>query len=246
MRFTILAFAPVPDVETARHNFDLHDLSDEAVAKVLFHRRKTHTGHSEALLWDQLRIAGVSLIHHSVDYFELRSHTQDGLSEAQMIGKVFDALSASGRLISWNCREFEQPLLHFRCMKQRICYAPYWQAIRDGQAVFTALHGLIDPSLNPDIGLDSLARRLGFPGMLGVTRESIWQASLGGDSQPLRSYADYRALNTYLLTLEALSMRGEISLADAARSRRGLREYLGRASQPQAHLKRFLDAWASQ
>lgn len=244
MRFTVVAIAPIPDIPTARRNFDLDDLSEKDVGRVLFHRRKQATGHSEALTWDQLSIAGVSLVHYSLDYVDMGSHALGRLDEPQLIGKIFNSLANTGQLVSWEGRNLEQPLLHFRCMKHRIGFAPYWEALRQGQQVHIDLSALLDiaPGTGPD--LDGLAQRFHYPGMLGHDADGVWQAHLAGDYEGVRRYSDLRALNTYLLALEVLSLRGDMTHADAARARMKLRDYLAQEAPSRSHFQDFIDAWS--
>jgi len=242
MRFTVFSFAPIPDIATARDNFDLHDLSDKDVAKVLFHQRKQKTGHSELLTWDQLQIASISLVHYSLDYVEMGSHSLQQLAEPQLIHKFYQALAASGQVVSWDGNSLAMPLLHFRCMQHRISHPGYWQALRKGEQVHT---DLCEALLGADnsVSLEDLAQRFRFPGMLGNDLDSVWEGYLAGDYEAVSRYSDYHALNTYLLALEVMSLQGDMSYADAARARKKLRDYLEKDSEPRARYRDFLDAW---
>jgi len=243
MRFTVYAFSPIPDVATARKNFQLEDLSEKQVGKVLYHQRKQRTGHSEALNWDQLQIASVSLVHHSLDYLDMSSHTLGEMPESDLIHRVHNALGRSSQLVSWNGASDALPLLHFRCMKHRISDAAYWQAIRDGQRVHVDLRETLLPQTAEAPSLASLARRFHYPGMLGEDVDSVWEAYLEGDYEAIARYSDYLALNTYLLALQVFSLRGEMSHADAARARLKLRQYLVDGSPTPARYESFLAAW---
>lgn len=244
MRFTVFSFAPVPDIDTARRNFGLQDLSDADVAKVLFHQRKQKTGHSEQLNWDQLQIASLTLVHHSLDYVQMDSYSLAQNQESDLIDWVHKAISRSGRVITWGGAQLEEPLLHFRCMKHRISYTPYWTARQAGEQVHLDIRRLLQvEETAPDLRLDDLARRFDLPGMLGQSSDQLTDAWLADDSETLARYADYRALNTYLLALEVLSLRGEISYADRARAQKKLRDYLNNEAKPRARYADFLATW---
>lgn len=246
MRFTVFAFSPIPDLETARRNFDLHDLSDKEVAKVLHHQRKQQTGHSEALNWDQMQIASVSLVHFSLDYVEMGTHTLAELDESGLINKLYNALDASGHMVSWGSSRQAIPLLHFRCMKHRISHPSYWAAIKDGQDVHIDLRDAFGPDDTEMPTLDSFVKRFHCPGMLGHSIDSVWQSYLNDDFEGIARHSDYKVLNTYLLALEVMSLRGMMTYQDAARARMKLRDYLENGAEPSERYTPFLEAWENK
>ncbi len=246
MRFTVFALSPIPDVETARHNFDLQDVSDKDVAKVLYHQRKQHTGHSEALNWDQLKIAGLTMVSYSLDYVEMGSYNLRNMSERELIERFFKAQSTSGLVVSWNGNSDAIPLLHYRCMKYRISQPAYWQAVRMGQEVHIDLHDTLAPTGVEVPSLDAFARRFGFPGMLGHSLDSVWASHLAGDCEGVSGYSDFLALNTYLLALKVLALRGDLTHQDTARARMRLHDYLQKYARPRKRFRPFLDAWRDE
>jgi len=246
MRFTVFALSPIPDLDTARKNFRLDDLSDKDTAKVLYHQRKQHTGHSEALNWDQLKVAGISLVHYSLDYVEMGTHTLGGMSEADLLHKFYRALGRSGQVVSWHGGVDALPLLHFRSMKHRISDAAYWQAVREGQSVHRDLRDTLVPSGVEVPSLEAFARRFHYPGMLGASVDRVWDAYLEEDFESIARHCDYQALNTYLLALQVFSLRGEMSYADAARARLKLRDYLEHHAEYRSRYRPFLGAWEEE
>lgn len=246
MRFTVFAFSTTPDIETARRNFQLADLSEKEVAKVLFHQRKQQTGHSERLNWDQLQIASTTLVKHSLDHVELQSHTLADLSEPELIGRLFEALEGSGRLVSWNGNSNAMPLLHFRCMKHQVSHAGYWQAVRDGRQVHTDLRDIIAPTETEMPPLDAFAQRFGYPGMLGHDIDTVWDAFLEKNWQEIARFSDYWALNSYLLALDLMTLRGEMDQQDTEKARLKLRERLEKQAAMEPRYQSFLDAWRSE
>lgn len=243
MQFTVFAFSPIPDVQTARQNFRLENLSDKDVAKVLYHQRKQKTGHSEALNWDQKRIASVSLVHYSLDYVEMSSFGMHELDEPDLIGKVYQALARTGLLVTWGGDKQAMPLLHFRCMQHRISQPAYWQARNAGQEIHIDLQGQFgaDPLYDPN--MNELASRFGYPGMLGMDEDKVWDAHLANDTDSVLQHSDHLALNTYLLSLELFSLNGRMSYADADRARMKLRDYLEKQGSPKGRFDQFLSAW---
>lgn len=244
MRFTVYAFSTIPDLETARRNFDLPDLSDKDVAKVLFHQRKQQTGHSEALNWDQLQIASISMVHCSTDGVSLESLGQPEYEEPQMIGAFFQALERTGHLVSWGGETHWLPLLDFRCMKNGISDNGYWRARNSDPQQHIDIQALMAPAGIEIPPLDGLARRFDYPGMLGVTGDKVWDAHLAGQFDLSTTYSDYQALNAFLLALRVLALRGKLNASDVERAHNQLREHLNVSSASRCH-KDFLENWGN-
>lgn len=242
MRFTVYAFSTIPDLETARRNFDLPDLSDKDVAKVLFHQRKQHTGHSETLNWDQLQITSISMVHYSPDEVSLESLGLPDYQESQMIGAFFESLARSGQMVSWGGETHWLPLLDFRCMKNGISDNGYWRARNGDPQQHIDIQALMVPAGVEIPPLDGFARRFDYPGMLGVTDDQVWDAYLAGQFDLSVTYSDYQALNAFLLALRVLALRGGVSASDVGRAHNQLHEYLN-ASSSSRRYKDFLESW---
>ena len=243
MRFSVFAFSALPDLDTARKNFDLHDLNDKEVAKVLFHQRKQQTGHSETLNWDQLQIASVSLVHHLDGRVSLETCCLPAATEKAMIETFFKAFNASGRLIFWGGEDNSSALIDFRCMKRRISDRDYWQKRLSGQLMFDDLREMLAPAGSEVPSMDAFAKRFDYPGMCGMDNDGVWDAYLLEDFEQIARHSDYRALNSYLLALEVLSVRGELSFADADDARGALRKHLENRTNDRGKQHSFIESW---
>lgn len=241
MRFSVFALSSVPDTATTRQVFDLHDLDDKAVSKVLFHRRKQQTGSSEELRWDQRAIASITLIQHSVDKVLIESIGLAGHTEQDMLQGFFKAAMRDGRMVAWDSAHSSVPLVHFRSLKYALSFPAYWQTLKERDDVHV---DLLDWLAGPDSdrpGLDETARKLGFPGMCARTEDDVYAAWLGGRHDEVRAFSEIKALNTYLLALRVFSVTGQMTRHDSARVQNNLRVELGRRSD--RHLVDFLGAW---
>lgn len=242
MRFSVFALSPVPDTATTRRLFQLDDLDDEAVSKVLFHRRKQQTGASEELRWDQQAVAGITLITHSVDDVDVESLHLGTHSEEEMLQAFYRTALRSGHMVSWDGAQTGLPLIHFRSLMHGISYPPYWQAMRERDGLHLDIAGWLSPRTGDRPTLDETARKLGLPGLLGHDEDGATEAWLERDYGSLQAYSDIAALNTYVLALRLFTTTGEITRHDGARVRIRLRDMLGK-SQAQ-HLVDFLAAWS--
>lgn len=241
MRFSVFAITTVPDTETTRGLFSLDDLDDKAVAKVMFHRRKQQTGTSEVLRWDQRSIAGLTLIRHSLDQMQMETLTLDAHSEEQMLHAFYKAAAGGERLVSWDGGQTLIPLVHFRTLKHGLSYPAYWESLQAGSAPHLDIRDWLSPGLEDRPTIDETARKLGGPGMLGLSDEAVTDAWLRGEQAPVRAYCEVIALNTYLLALRLFSVTGEMSRHDSVRVQGTLRDGLRDRREP--HLETFLDTW---
>jgi len=241
MRFSVVAITSVPDIATTRHLFEVANLDDESVAKVLFHHRRQQTGSSEVLRWDQRAIASITMIHHAADEVRIESLTQGEHDELAMLHGFFQSTHRNPQLVTWGGRYEAIPLIHFRSLLHEVSYPSYWQAQREHNDLHRDLREWLTPEIADGPELDETARRLGFPGLLDQTEDDAVAAWLLSDYAPAQAYSELSAVNTYLIALRLLGVLGELHSRDAIRARERLREALG--TRDVAHRTSLLAAW---
>ena len=246
MQFTAIAAAPLPDIATARPNFDLHDLSDEDVAKVLFHRRKQCArGDAESLAWDQMLFGAISLVQVCDSDIHIESATLREESELELIDRVFRAMQDAPPLITWSGSSSFVPLLQFRCMKHRRSASDYWIRYEDRRDPHVDLQRELLPDNDAEMpSLDELTRRLGLPGMLGRDTGRLWESWLEDDQEALAAFADYQAINTALLGFEIFHLKGRCSTPELGDLRNQLLSVITRA-QPAERYQDLVTHWES-
>ncbi len=243
MRFSVFALSTVPDTATTRQLFDLDDLDDKSVSKVMFHRRKQQTGSSEKLRWDQRAIASLTLIHHNLDGVKMESLTLADHSEGDMLHAFYRTASQGTRLVSWDGDQTLIPLIHFRSLKHLISYPIYWEACRSGAKIHLDLRSWLSPTTEDRPNIHETARKLGLPGMLGLSDEKVTDDWLKGDIDGVRAFSEILALNAYLLAMRLFSTTGELPRHDSERVTMTLRE--GLSKRRQSHIDDFLAAWGN-
>lgn len=241
MRFCVFALSSVPDTATTRQLFDLQDLDDKSVSKVMFHRRKQQTGSSEVLRWDQRSIASLTLIGHTADTLQFDSMHLGRHSEEAMLGAFFQSAVDHDRMLSWGGESLEIPLVHFRALKHALVYPAYWQALKAGGDQHLDIRNRLSPPGSDLPTLHATARKLGFPGLLKRTENDILDAWLGGRFEEVRAFSDLAALSTYLLALRLFTVTGELSQRDYTEIQERLLGELGKRDDP--HLGEFIAAW---
>lgn len=242
MRFSVLAIATVPDTDAALRLYDLDGLAPAAIAKILRHRRRQQTGNDGRLRWDACAIAGACLIHHSLEYVEIETLHPGVHDECGIIERIYKSVIRDGRLVTWDGERHDLRLLHLRSLMQDISAPDYWQARAQQQLVHTDLSKWfdLDPADGPD--LDEMARRLGYPGMLGHFAECVWPAFLEQNNEQIQTFVELAAMNAYLIALRVLGISQEMSHNDAARAALKLRERLIN-DKAMVHRQAFLHAW---
>lgn len=245
MRFTVLALTAVPDTDTARRIHQLQDLDDRAVAKVLFHRRKQRTGHTEQLHLAQQRIAALTLVSYAAGEVVLKTQTVPEYAEADVLKSFVAATKDGGQLVTWDGRQRVVPLLRLRCLHHELRARAVWRALDNSQAQsHLDLRQALQPPGEPEaLRLHELAVTLGLPGLLDAVALDPWELRLAGDYQALRMATEYEALNLYLLAVRYWLVSGAMSRRAGERGRDALRDHL--QTQPAPHLQRFEQAWAA-
>jgi 3'-5' exonuclease len=119
----VLAFdiETVPDVATGRQLYQLGDLSDQDVARVMFQKRREQTGESEFLRHHLHRIVAVSVVLRQGETFSVWSLGEIQSTEAELVRRFFDGIERySPTLVSWNGSGFDLPVLHYRALRHGI------------------------------------------------------------------------------------------------------------------------------
>ena len=255
MNVFVFDIETVPDVEAGRRLYDLDGLSDEDVAKAMFHMRRQETGDSEFLRHHLHRVVAISAVFRSADSLQVWSLGKPTSPESELIQRFFDGIDRfTPTLVSWNGSGFDLPVLHYRSLVHGIAAPRYWETGDEDNSFrwnnylsrFHARHtDLMDvlaayqPRANAP--LDQVAAMLGFPGKMGMSGGKVWDSYLAGDIEGIRNYCETDVLNTYLVYLRFELIRGRLGASRHAEECQQLREYL--SSQGKAHFSEFLQAW---
>jgi hypothetical protein len=214
MNLIAFALCSIPNVSAARRLYEVDSLDDEAVAKILFHRRKQETG-SQALRPDQQRIAMLSLIHGEPEQPRLLTLASSSDDEPGILRKLGEVLGGTGRLAAWH---LDEPLavLRLRSARLGVALPRLWQ---DEHL------DLADP-WGADACIDQAARLMGLPGLGATHGLDAWEAWLGGDEQQVRAWTELRALNSWQLAHRLLVAQGRLTPAHARAGAQMLKQRL--------------------
>lgn len=254
MNVFVFDIETIPDVEGGRRLHGLEGLSDEDVAKAMFHMRQQEAG-TDFLRLHLQRVVAISAVFRSGDNLKVWSLGEADSDEKELVQRFFDGIERfTPTLVSWNGGGFDLPVLHYRALKHGIQAPRYWDTGDDDRdfkwnnyiSRYHARHtDLMDvlagyqPRANAP--LDEIATLLGFPGKMGMSGAKVWENYLAGEIDGIRNYCETDVLNTYLVYLRFELMRGRLMPEGYQAECERLRSYL--KSEDKAHFSEFLDAW---
>ncbi|HSG66530.1 MAG TPA: 3'-5' exonuclease [Gammaproteobacteria bacterium] len=256
MNTLVFDIETVPDVELGRRLYDVADLDDVAVAKIMFFRQR-QTRQTDFLPLPQHRIVAISAVLRTRDDLHVFSLGDPASEEKELVERFFDGIERyAPELVSWNGSGFDLPVLHYRSMRHGVIAERYWEiGDRDRDYRYnnylSRFHwrhlDLMDilAAFQPGgrSSLDQVATLLGFPGKLGMNGSEVWDRYRDGAIDAIRNYCETDVLNTYLIYLRFQLIRGLLDRHHHAAELERLEKKLEQAPQP--HLQEFLAAWRS-
>jgi predicted PolB exonuclease-like 3'-5' exonuclease len=244
----------VPDTEFGRRIFDLGDLDDESIAKVM-RFKQMQARQTDFLPLPQHRVVVISAVLRNRDGLHIFSLGEQLGSEREIVQRFFDGIERKGpTLVSWNGSGFDLPVLHYRALKHGISASRYWE-IGDSDRDFrynnylSRFHwrhiDLMDVLSGFQIGgrasLEHVAQLLELPGKLGMSGAKVWDYYLEGRRAEIERYCETDALNTYLVYLRFELMRGMLDSKQYVHEIERVRSHIDAADEP--HWREFKAAW---
>ena len=254
----VLAFdiETIPDIEGGRKLYDLKDdLSDSDVTKVMFNKQRDKSG-NEFLPCHLQRVCAVSVAYRNsiADEFRIWTLGEEGSSEKEIIERFYAGIDKlTPTLVTWNGSGFDLPVMQQRGLIQGVQAGRYWDTGEDDKdfkwnnyiSRYHSRHiDLMDvmASYNPraNAPLDQMAVLVGFPGKMGMDGGKVCDAFLDGKIKDIRDYCETDALNTYLVYLQWLFVKGQLNQTQLENEHEIVRQTLANGD---SHLQAFLQAW---
>jgi hypothetical protein len=241
----------VPDAETGRTLLGLDGLDDAQVLQAMAAQRLQARG-SDFQPAHLHRIVGISIALRHKDEFKVLSLGTEQDSEAELVRQFFGGIDKYRPvLVSWNGSGFDLPVLHYRALKHGIAAPRYWQM--DGDAKwdnYIGRYGFRHTDLMDVLALyngrnyaplHEMAVLLGLPGKLGMDGSQVAGAFAAGKVAEIRAYCETDVLNTWLVYLRFLLMRGQLTATEHDDEVARVRAFLAASAAP--HWKEFREAW---
>ncbi len=161
----------------------------------------------------------------------LRVSTMEGRDEKERISKFLAFLNTHNpRLVSFNGRCFDLPMLLVRAMKYNLAASAYFETsnkqlgkdkwcnyqTRGGEFHLDLLDHISSFRAVSGLGLDALCSVVNLPGKLDTTGDQVAAIHASGDMARINAYCESDVLNTYWLFLKFEILRGNLNLEDYA------------------------------
>lgn len=245
----------VPDVESGRRLHGLDGLDDAQVEQWMSAHRQQQKGH-DFQPPHLHRVVAISAALRRGEEFKVFSLGESDTAEAELVRQFFGGIDKYRPvLVSWNGSGFDLPVLHYRALLHGVAAPRYWDTGHfDREAKWDSYIGryqfrhtdLMDVlalySARNYAPLNEIAVMLGLPGKLGMDGSQVAGAYRDGRIDDIRAYCETDVLNTYLVYLRFLQMRGQLDAASHAAEVEIARKFLSSSTAP--HWKEFLSAWA--
>ena len=248
----------VPDVAGLRRVHELPaTLSDSDVLAWATQQRRIATG-NDFLPHHLQKVIAIGCALREGETFRIWSLGESSDPEAELIRRFYDGIDRySPQLVSWNGSGFDLPVLNHRALVHGVSAPKFWDwGDDDREFKYNSYLGryhtrhldLMDVlSMYQQRGsatLDAMARLSGFPGKLGMEGREVQGAYLAGRLDDIRRYCEADVMNTYLLYLRFLQLRGALSAGEYAKEVSLAREKVAASKEP--HWRQFIAAWGRQ
>jgi len=231
--------------------FDIETVPDE--------RHHTSTKFPKVLFHQVVAISFVEVGLGAADGLEvhelkdIRSGGEASFTEAQLLDGFFQYVEKKKpRLVTFNGRKFDLPVLKYRAMLHGIS-APW---LNQGENRFEnygyryssewhcdLMDVLSDFGASTAAKLDEVSRLFGFPGKFGIDGSKVAEIYAAGGVKDIRDYCETDALNTYLVYLRHALFRGSINRDGYNKSISDVIAYIDNHKTERAHLGEFQEAW---
>jgi predicted PolB exonuclease-like 3'-5' exonuclease len=247
----------IPDVAGLRRLHDLSpSLSDAEVAVAAQTLRRQTTG-SDFLPHCLQRVVAISCALRAGAKLAVWSLGEPDDGEADLISRFFELFDRyTPQVVSWNGGGFDFPVLHYRSLIHGVAAPRYWEwgdEDRDFRynnylnRYHTRHIDLMDVlaqfQARAYAPLDAMAKLCGLPGKLGMDGSQVWDAYQRGEIAAIRAYCETDVVNTYLLYLRFMQLRGVLNAAAYAEEVALTRKRLGEL--PERPWGEYLREWAA-
>ncbi len=218
----------VPDIELIRKNFDVKGDEFEAIRMALSEYEKNHGTTFLPLPYHKI-VAISAVIADEFGNFE-RVNTIKGADERQMLEGFLNFIDRKNpKLVSYNGRAFDLPLMMLRAMKYNLSCPGYFE--EDNKSLnknrwnnyksrysenFHAdlLDSLGNYGAVRGMKLDTICQMAGIPGKYDVSGDMVLELYYKGELEKIYEYCESDVLNTYLLYLKYELLKGNLSFED--------------------------------
>ncbi len=254
----------IPDIKAAKNLLDLKEGSNQEMREHLTKYHLDLTDGKNAFLRQVFhQVITISFLEAEIvrDFngqefykiIDIRSGGDLLSSEADLVKGFFSHLKKkSSRLVSFNGRNFDLPVLKYAAMKHDV-EASWLYKSGDKWNNYNQRYSLdwhcdlaeafSDFGTSARVKMNELCAALGLPGKIGVDGSQVTSMFDAGKLSDIRNYCETDVLNTYLLYLIYQYHSGSVALDSYIKCKRNLAEFLEEKSSTKPHFAEFLEQW---
>ncbi|MDA1090216.1 MAG: 3'-5' exonuclease [Proteobacteria bacterium] len=184
---------------------------------------------------------------------ELRSGGEAGFDEKKLLEGFFGYFERlKPRLVSFNGRGFDLPVLKYRAMVHGVA-APWLYDAGDKWNSYTQRYSpdwhcdlldvLSDFGASARVSLDEVCSVMGFPGKFGVSGGDVTAMIDDGRIDEVRHYCETDVLNTYLVYLRLMRHKGTIPVDGYNAAVADIVSLIESEATARPYLNEFMTAW---
>jgi predicted PolB exonuclease-like 3'-5' exonuclease len=246
----------VIDVELAKKFYDFKEESEyEFCQKVLSQHEKEKGTSFLPLPYHKIVVISAVLADENAKVKKITSIVSK--SEEEILKKFLNFIDEKNpKLISFNGRGYDIPLVFLRAMKYNLsCPAFFeqenyqlnitkWENYRSrySEKFHLDLYEVFGNfGAVKSISLDVVSQMVGFPGKSDLSGKDVLEFFYNGKIEEIAHYCESDALNTYLLFLKYRLLKGEINKGEFLRLLKALLENLASQQEKKRYVSLFLD-----
>jgi hypothetical protein len=256
----------IPDLKAAQNLLDLPKASDQELREALVKYHLDITDQKNSFLRQVFhRVVAISFLEAEIirDFngqefyriIDIRSGGDLAATEDSLVKGFFLHLKKNfSRLVSFNGKNFDLPVLKYAAMKHQIEAAWLYKS-GDKWNNYNQRYSLdwhcdladafSDFGASARVKMNELCAAFSLPGKLGVDGSMVMTMYDQGRLQEIRDYCETDVINTYLLYLTYQQHTGTISSDSFVKSKNELRNFLEKKSKEKKHFAEFLGEWKS-
>jgi predicted PolB exonuclease-like 3'-5' exonuclease len=254
----------IPDLNAARNLLDMKDASDSEVADAIIkYHLKISDGKNSFLRQPFHKIIAISFLQAEIirDFngqefyriIDIRSGGDLSSSESDLAKGFFNHLKKNfSRLVSFNGKNFDMPVLKYCAMKHEIDAAwlyktgDKWNNYNQRYSLdwhCDLAEAFSDFGASAKVKMNELCAAFDLPGKIGVDGSMVEGMFYDNKLSEIRDYCETDVINTYLLYLIYQHHTGSLNKESLAKCRDELRKYLDEKSKEKNNFREFLNEW---
>ena len=233
----------IPDVTLIRKSFDVEGLSDyDATLRAQEEYEEAHHTTFLPLAYHRLVALSAVIADEFGNFIRVGDFGNGSNIEEEVIRHFFGFIEEKNpKLVSFNGRGFDMPMLLIRAMQYNLSFPAYfdqnnpqlnkskWENYRQRYAEH--FHTDLLDSLGSfgavrNLKLDLICTMAGLPGKYDVSGDQVFELFYRGEIDKIKEYCQSDVLNTYWLYLKYELLKGTLTLEDYYRFLATMREKL--------------------